>query len=304
MKQLVFAATIFALSFGLHRTARACEREIVFDHFSVFDAAATVLVVRGREEPAAKSDPAPPAHTWRARIAVEKQLKGTPTKELVIDVPDCCACGGDIRPGYRTIVMLDAHNDFVAGMDGSIYAHDSRLWIDTLASWSKLTSTTERASFLAAAVIAGGDVGAQAAIALAERPELAAALTPEQVARLLKIVRNEDDSLLPLALARLRVPGLIDALHKSHGLLYLEPALAIAASTEFESLTDPAKLADAINKLADLGGPRAAAALDRCERVRNMHLALIQSYARPRVGKDEWLVFAAACRSGKATPMW
>ena len=56
MKQLVFAATIFALSFGLHRTARACEREIVFDHFSVFDAAATVLVVRGREEPADKSD--------------------------------------------------------------------------------------------------------------------------------------------------------------------------------------------------------------------------------------------------------
>lgn len=297
LTRLVALAALLAAA----EPAVACDKMMIPDHFTTFDRATTVAIVRaepvvltGKQKKVQQA--AHPGHVYHysgdVGVTVETILKGAPAKQLVVKLGGS-DCDGVLEPDRRTLVFLNADGSLTEGYDGVLDVRDGT-WPAVLAEWAK---TTDRAALLVDRVAAGGPIADDAARALTEHPDVLAALTAAQIDTLVKLVPKSTMSELPLALARVHAPGLVAALAK-HGSLWAHEARQIAPLTDFEAITDTAALADAIAK-ADK--QHAVAAFDRCERVRGKRLDYaFQLYMRGGSWlTDYWTRAALACRTGQ-----
>src|SRR5262249_9209437 len=140
----------------------------------------------------------------------------------------------------------------------------------------------------------------------ADRPELVNRVGPAERARLLATSRSQiaargpdydQNQMLPLALvlARLRDSEATRLLSENRH--RWAEAQRLIAVTRFESESDPARLADAIDHGQGEKDPDRIAALERCERVRGLKLYGLISYC-DGVADYFWPKLAQACRSG------
>jgi hypothetical protein len=157
---------------------------------------------------------------------------------------------------------------------------------------------------LAALASTSRTVAVDAAYYLIDRPELFTRIDQAGRDKLVDLdehpanrsgVHNgiEDDGMFALVLVRLHEPTAQPQLRPGRGRWEREALRLIAAST-FEAETDPAELADVIERAT---GPERIAALERCERVVGLELFPFTDYHHG-VAEEFWKTLADACRSG------
>jgi hypothetical protein len=264
----------------------------------MFDQATTVAVVQAPPAPRAprttrRRRPVAPAGPVALRIETLVKGPAAATVALTFDTSDC---DGSVAPGKRALVFVDSHGSLVEGYEGALPATGD--WVAVLGRWRDAATAADRAALLVALTVAGGETGLGAGTALAEHPELLAVLTRDQIASLVAVLpRVSSLSLLPLALARVHAPGLDAAIAaRDRGpvhrrtLIYGDIARGLATISDYEAITDPAALADAI--VHARAPAHVVAAFDRCERVRRARLRSFQGY----YGGEPVDELARACR--------
>jgi hypothetical protein len=248
--------------------------------FELFDRASTVAdVVVRRVPPGGRAGAGPVA------LDVRRVLKGARRRTLTTSETNT-SCHVGFRPGKQALVFLDARGEIIGHFEG--YVEDAKRWRPILDAWSAAGDDAARAALLVDA-IAGADreVAFDAGFYLADRPGLIDRVDAAARARLIAAAKTAPShTMLPYVLVRLRAP--------TRGERHLRELLAVTA---FERVTDPDALADAIAGAKGEWDAKAAAALERCERVRGRTLFELTSYIAG-VAKQMWPRLAAACRTG------
>jgi hypothetical protein len=240
--------------------------------FELFDEAATVAVVKVRYVPPGKNGLGPAGDV---ELGVVASFKGSPGKTIIAqETNTSCAVG--FRAGLTALVFLKPSGFPAGAFEG--YIPDDNNRERELAPWrdaiDKFASATDRGAVLVE-LIAGGnpDVAREAAYYLVDSPALLVGLDRAQRDKLAAATPPKQ-SMLPEVLERVN-------------------------ATRFESITDPAVLADKIASGTD--NAERIAAMERCERVRKQRLAWYSRYHAGRQTDAGWARFADACRTG--TPL-
>lgn len=292
---LVIAVAVAAVTtLAAPSVARACDKSVETP-FDLHDRAAIVAVVRVDAVPAPRGRHK--VQIGRVTLAVESVIRGGRTATLTSRLTGS-TCDAGFRRGKRALVFLDARGDVVGAYDGYLELADDT-WPDLLRAWGASTDASDRAALLARTILGGGRPARDAAWTLTDSPDLLAALDAATVTDLVAHTRRVHvDSMLPVALARRHAVGLAAAMGR-RDFTFGADARALAKVTRFEAIDDPALLAD---ELARARGIDAAAAFDRCERVRGKRLA--RSFFDWMGGFDPSTApaFVEACRSGTPTP--
>lgn len=267
------------------RPATACDAVDYWTPLDLADQAATVVV--------AKVVSVPSKLPGQVLLEVEQTLKGL-TKSTWTVRDDGSDCDATFQAGGRGVLFLDAAHNPVGLYD----AFSSPLWVPLLTTYLSSATASERAAAVVeVAVSTDWTRSFQAALALADRPELIVAIRPDDrtrvFTRLAKATRTHP--LWDLA-TRLHDPRLAE-LSKRRGVRFKN--LAAVARSEFLQVVD-------VNVVADiLAAPREPlyrriGAFERCELLHGRTLGRFFRYKGPDDGR--WASRADACRSGTREP--
>jgi hypothetical protein len=298
---VVVALTIAAAALVLFVTAvvapsraDACSKmhETPFD---LHDRADVVAVVKVNAVPAPRG--LHKVQIGRVKLTVESMIKGPRATTLTSRLTGS-SCDAGFRRGKRALVFLDARGDVVGHYEGVLEIGADDTWPDLLRAWGAAPLPTERAALLAKAILDDDRRGRDAAWTLTDSPALLTALDSATVSALVDHMRRVNvDSMLPVALARLRAIGLLTVL-SSRRFTFGDDARELAKVLRFEAIDDPSVLAD---ELAAARGIEAAAAFDRCERIHRKSLSFSFFDWMSGFDPSRAPAFVDACRSG--TPM-
>jgi len=261
------------------RPADACSHPY-FSIFRYFDNAATVAHARVR------------APGGKLALAVIETFKGSPGKQIALGIGSSAREHNTCTPKLRGtgIIFLSEHNGFVAAYDS--FPAATKELLAAIKAYAAAKTPAARAAVLVEQVIANTNtrLGFDAALALADDPELLTAVTAADRDRLIDALpKARADSWLPVALARIGAPAA-----KLTG-----DGADLAAARTFEAETKPADLADFLATIPTGMSARGSAAFERCERLHGKRLADIRHTMRSR---QIWTQLADRCRTGTPAP--
>ncbi|MDC0717362.1 hypothetical protein [Nannocystis bainbridge] len=269
------------------RPAAACSKRHQTP-FELFDQAARVAEVRVEQTPG-------PRQAGMARLRVLRTLKGSPRATLEAEETNT-SCRIGYRAGRRALVFLGPRGQSFGLYEGYLEARADSPQLRALRAYAAANDPAARVRVLVDAIAEGPqDLRDEAALYLADRPELLAHLDLPARARLLAAADARDQPLY-LVLARLELE--VPQPPPSHGRNYFaELAALVRPRDELDDL-GAAALADQIDLGNDGYDPRRIRAMDRCERLHGRTLHPLTWYGHG-VASHFWPKLAAACRTGE-----
>ncbi|MDX2089289.1 MAG: hypothetical protein SFX73_15650 [Kofleriaceae bacterium] len=250
--------------------------------YELFDDAVTVAEVQVTKVPTATKFQ---VGAGPVALRAKRIIKGPKATSLTTHETNT-SCHIGFRAGKNALVFLDKKGHTVGGYEG--YFEDVARWRSALDAWAAATDDAARAAVLVAEIEKGDEaVAYDAAYHLANHPELIAQLDAKTRDQLLAMKpKRETFTMLPVLAVRLRGKDLTD-----------KRAKAVLAVTEFETVTDPNVLADAIRDGKGESDPKRIAAFERCERIHGRKLYPFTAYING-VAAHFWPKLAEVCRSG------
>ena len=269
------AVVILIALLAAHRDADACKWEYV-SMFRRFEQAGAVVRAKVR------------VPGGKFALAVLTPLKGAPPKLVKLGIGrNGTSCSPHLRGTGIAFLTADMQ---LMGTTESFTTEKEQ--VDAIITYAAAKTVAEKAAALVEIALTSEStyVRYAAEVALAGEPAFLAAITTADRERMIEAIENpKPSSFLPIVLARL---GLAKDQLKG-------AAAELVAERKFEAVTKPEELAKIIEATPTGTSARAAAAFERCERLRGKWLADIRRVVDEGIegyGLD-WRALADACRN-------
>ncbi|MCY0992894.1 hypothetical protein OV203_37485 [Nannocystis sp. ILAH1] len=269
------------------RPASACSKRHETP-FELFDQAARVAEVRVQQAPGRHK-------AGMARLRVLQMLKGSPRATLKGQETNT-SCHVGYRTGRRALVFLGPRGETLGQYEGYLELRADDPLAHAMKAFAAAKDPDARVRALVDAIATGPDsVKDEAALYLANRPELLARVDLPSRERLLAAAEPRDEPLL-VVLARLE----LDAPHLplfTFRPYFAEIAAILRPRDELDDLSVEG-LVEQLERGQDGYDPRRIRAMDRCERQRGRMLHPLLHYGLGVTG-PVWAKLVAACRTGE-----